>query len=136
MDLRFEADMLRALGTIVENGHIARCQAGALVFRLRLGIGRSRDRVRRQGVTGRGCGLRRGRRQASWPPVRPWHRDAIVAVPIWTTTPWTLPASLAVSLGPELDYVSGRRAPWRWKRVLLVIAEALPAVRCCATAWK
>ena len=31
--------------------------------------------------------------------------DAIVAVPIWTTTPWTLPASLAVTLGKELDYV-------------------------------
>ena len=28
-----------------------------------------------------------------------------VAIPIWTTTPWTLPASLAISLGPELDYV-------------------------------
>src|SRR5690606_41916247 len=33
--------------------------------------------------------------------------DAIVAVPIWTTTPWTLPASLAVTLGPALDYVLG-----------------------------
>src|SRR5690606_4737261 len=31
--------------------------------------------------------------------------DAIVAVPIWTTTPWTLPASLAVTLGAEIDYV-------------------------------
>ncbi|MBA6414305.1 isoleucine--tRNA ligase [Parahaliea sp. F7430] len=28
-----------------------------------------------------------------------------IAVPIWTTTPWTLPASMAVSLHPELDYV-------------------------------
>ncbi|WP_339668874.1 isoleucine--tRNA ligase [Dasania marina] len=28
-----------------------------------------------------------------------------VAVAIWTTTPWTLPASLAVSLHAELDYV-------------------------------
>ena len=27
-----------------------------------------------------------------------------VAIPIWTTTPWTLPASLAISLGPELEY--------------------------------
>ncbi len=26
-------------------------------------------------------------------------------VPIWTTTPWTLPANLAVCLHPELDYV-------------------------------
>ena len=28
-----------------------------------------------------------------------------VAVPIWTTTPWTIPANRAVSLHPELDYV-------------------------------
>ncbi len=27
-----------------------------------------------------------------------------VSVPIWTTTPWTLPASLAVTLHPELHY--------------------------------
>jgi isoleucyl-tRNA synthetase len=31
--------------------------------------------------------------------------DVEVALPIWTTTPWTLPASLAISLGPELEYV-------------------------------
>ncbi|MEH6570089.1 MAG: isoleucine--tRNA ligase [Halioglobus sp.] len=43
-----------------------------------------------------------------------------IALPIWTTTPWTLPASMAVSLHPDLDYVliegAGRA---------LVVAEAL-----------
>lgn len=43
-----------------------------------------------------------------------------IAVPIWTTTPWTLPANMAVSLNPELDYVllegDGRA---------LLVAEAL-----------
>jgi isoleucyl-tRNA synthetase len=33
------------------------------------------------------------------------HRDALFAV-IWTTTPWTLPANLAVCLNPHLDYVA------------------------------
>jgi isoleucyl-tRNA synthetase len=28
-----------------------------------------------------------------------------IAIPIWTTTPWTLPASMAVSLHPELEYL-------------------------------
>ncbi|MCB1699214.1 MAG: isoleucine--tRNA ligase [Halioglobus sp.] len=28
-----------------------------------------------------------------------------IAVPIWTTTPWTLPANMAVCLNPTLDYV-------------------------------
>ncbi len=49
----------------------------------------------------------------------------IVAVPIWTTTPWTLPASVAVTLGPELDYVLVEGPRRDGKRVLLVLAELL-----------
>lgn len=29
----------------------------------------------------------------------------VIALPIWTTTPWTLPANQAVSLNPQADYV-------------------------------
>ncbi len=29
-----------------------------------------------------------------------------IALPIWTTTPWTLPANLAIVLHPDLDYVA------------------------------
>ena len=47
-----------------------------------------------------------------------------VAVPIWTTTPWTLPASLAISLGPELTTCWSKARPratvrvagWCWPR--------------------
>ncbi|MGH8184683.1 MAG: isoleucine--tRNA ligase, partial [Rhodanobacteraceae bacterium] len=51
--------------------------------------------------------------------------DTIVAVPIWTTTPWTLPASMAVSLGPQLEYALVEGPRRNGKRVLLVVAEAL-----------
>jgi isoleucyl-tRNA synthetase len=34
------------------------------------------------------------------------HHHAELAVVIWTTTPWTLPANLAVCLNPHLDYVA------------------------------
>src|SRR6185369_17981445 len=51
--------------------------------------------------------------------------DDIVAVPIWTTTPWTLPASIAVTLGAELDYVLIEGPARGGKRLLLVVAEAL-----------
>ncbi|MGO4780242.1 isoleucine--tRNA ligase, partial [Lysobacter sp. 2RAB21] len=54
--------------------------------------------------------------------------DTLIAVPIWTTTPWTLPASLSVTVGPELDYVlvdGPQRADGG--RRLLVLAEALAA---------
>ena len=43
-----------------------------------------------------------------------------VAVVIWTTTPWTLPSSQAVSLHPELDYVLVNVGDRNW-----VVAEAL-----------
>src|SRR5262249_32985261 len=33
-------------------------------------------------------------------------RDKRAALVIWTTTPWTLPANLAVVANPELDYVA------------------------------
>jgi isoleucyl-tRNA synthetase len=44
---------------------------------------------------------------------------------IWTTTPWTLPASLAVAFNPEIDYVALEDG-----RDVYVVAEALaPEVR-------
>ena len=43
-----------------------------------------------------------------------------INVPIWTTTPWTLPANQAVSLNPAYDYVVVQTADER-----LLLAEAL-----------
>jgi len=50
--------------------------------------------------------------------------DGAAGIPIWTTTPWTLPANEAVALNAELDYVlaSGRRDG---RRLSLVIAREL-----------
>jgi len=50
--------------------------------------------------------------------------DLDVAVVIWTTTPWTLPANMAVSLHPDLDYVLVR-AETHAGRINLLLAEAL-----------
>ena len=47
-----------------------------------------------------------------------------IAIPIWTTTPWTLPANQAVALNPGLEYAvvacDGPRGPER-----LLVAEAM-----------
>lgn len=43
-----------------------------------------------------------------------------VSAVIWTTTPWTLPANLAVAVGPEIDYVF---AQVKEREVLLVAKE-------------
>ncbi|NUN47340.1 MAG: isoleucine--tRNA ligase [Candidatus Brocadiae bacterium] len=55
------------------------------------------------------------------PAEHPFTKDG-AAIVIWTTTPWTLPANLAIAVHPQADYVlvecAGRR---------LVLAEALAA---------
>jgi len=53
-----------------------------------------------------------------------------VSVVIWTTTPWTIPANLAVSLGASLDYVAVRITDAKGNENLqsneiLILAEAL-----------
>lgn len=50
--------------------------------------------------------------------------DLPLATVIWTTTPWTLPANMAVSLHPELDYVLVR-ANTAIGKLNLLLAEAL-----------
>lgn len=47
-----------------------------------------------------------------------------ISVPIWTTTPWTLPANQAVALNPELEYVVVQCEQAGHKELFLV-AEAL-----------
>ncbi len=48
--------------------------------------------------------------------------DGDISVPIWTTTPWTLPANQAVALHPELTYVLVHA-----NREYLIVAEDLLA---------
>ncbi len=47
-------------------------------------------------------------------------------VTIWTTTPWTLPANLAVAVHPQADYVAVRYAhPVTGRTLVSILAEAL-----------
>jgi isoleucyl-tRNA synthetase len=50
--------------------------------------------------------------------------DGDVGIPIWTTTPWTLPANEAVALNANLDYVlvKGR---WQGSSLAIVLADEL-----------
>lgn len=47
-----------------------------------------------------------------------------VGIPIWTTTPWTLPANLAVTLHADLDYVL-LKADWQATSIAIVVAADL-----------
>ena len=53
-----------------------------------------------------------------------------VALLIWTTTPWTLPANLAVALHAQLDYVAVKRGDEAW-----IVAEGLLASVAEACGW-
>lgn len=121
MDFKTEADIVRSLGLIAENGHLVKgykpvywsvvggsALAEAEVeyqdkvsysIDVRFAVADETDFNSRAGEVG-GSGK--------------------VSVVIWTTTPWTLPVNQAVSLHPELDYVVLQNGDER-----LIVAEAL-----------
>ncbi len=127
MDLKYEADILRALARVYANGHVARgfkpvhwCfDCGSALAEAEIEYADKQSPaidVAYDALDPRALAAKFD---------VPIDDNDIVAVPIWTTTPWTLPASLAVTLGPQLDYVLVEGA-WRDdKRVLLVLAETL-----------
>jgi isoleucyl-tRNA synthetase len=126
MDFSYEADMLRALARIVSNGHVVRgakpvywcfdCASALAEAEIEYGdkvspaVDVAYDAVDAKALAAK-FGVDAG--------------DAIVAIPIWTTTPWTLPESQAVSLGAELEYALIEGPSRDGRRVLLVIASAL-----------
>ncbi|BFI96518.1 MAG: isoleucine--tRNA ligase [Rhodanobacter sp.] len=126
MDFKYEADMVRALSRIVANGHVVRgakpvywcfdCGSALAEAEIEYGdkvspaVDVAYDAVDATALAAK-FNVDAG--------------DAVVAVPIWTTTPWTLPESQAVSLGAELEYALVDGPARDGKRVLLVIAAAL-----------
>jgi isoleucyl-tRNA synthetase len=127
MDFRYEADTVRALARIVENGHLLR-GAKPVHWCFDCGSALAEAEIEYADKVSPAVDVAYDAQD----PVALAAKfgvkldgDAIVSVPIWTTTPWTLPASLAVSLGPDLDYVLVEGPARNGKRVLLVLAEAL-----------
>ncbi len=130
MDFSYEAGMLRSLAKIIERGHLVRgskpvhwCfDCGSALAEAEIEYA---DKVS-PAVDVAYTALSAEKFATRFGAVA--DDDVQVAVPIWTTTPWTLPASLAISVGPAIDYVlvegpartdGGRR----W----LVLAETLAA---------
>lgn len=55
--------------------------------------------------------------------------DAVVSVPIWTTTPWTLPGNQAVALNADLDYSLVSVDVGRDQEHLVIATDMLERVR-------
>ena len=128
LDFRFEADEIRALAKVVENGHLLR-GVKPVYWCFDCGSALAEAEIEYQDKQSPAVDVAyaaRNPQAVSRAFGSELPEGVEVAIPIWTTTPWTLPASLAISLGPELDYVlvegpakaDGSR---RW----LVLAEAL-----------
>jgi len=127
MDFKFEADEIRAFAKVIENGHLVRGEkpvhwcfdCGSALAEAEIeyqdkqswAIDVAYDALDPQALAAKfGASVDEG---------------DVVAVPIWTTTPWTLPASMAVALGPDIDYVLIEGPARNGRRVLLVVAELL-----------
>ncbi len=129
MNYRFEANILRTLGEIIDNGHLVK-GAKPVHWCLDCGSALAEAEVEYQDKTSPAIDV--AYVAVDQAAVRALFGDAAVeiAIPIWTTTPWTLPASLAVSLHPELEYslvVHGERG--------LVLASELVDAVCARIGW-
>ena len=126
MDFQTEADTIRSLGRIAGNGHLVKGYKP--VYWSVVGASALAEaEVEYQEKTSTQIDVRYAAAdEASFLAAFTCEEqgEGEVAVVIWTTTPWTLPSSQAVSMGEGLDYAlvqcSVNGAPAR-----LVLAEAL-----------
>ncbi|MDP3010556.1 MAG: isoleucine--tRNA ligase [Methylococcales bacterium] len=124
MDFAFEADIVRSLGKIVANGHIAKgskpvhwctdCGSALAEAEVEYEDKHSPAIDVRFTVANEDAFL------ANCHHVPDHEGHGALSVVIWTTTPWTLPANQGVALNPDLDYAVVQCPTER-----LVIAEAL-----------
>jgi isoleucyl-tRNA synthetase len=109
MDFKFEADIIRSLGTIISRGHVHRGHK-PVHWCADCGSALAEAEVEYQDKTSPAIDVRfeaadvadflaRCERSPGDAGSGPIH------VVIWTTTPWTLPANRAVALHPDFDYV-------------------------------
>lgn len=120
MDFSFEADMLRSLAKIIARGHLAR-GVKPVHWCFDCGSALAEAEIEYADKTSPAVDVAYvAKDPQAMARAFGVQTDETVAVPIWTTTPWTLPASMAVTLGPDIDYVLVRGP-----NGLLVLAEAL-----------
>ena len=105
MDFTFEANIVRTLAQIIDNGHLHK-GFKPVHWCTDCGSALAEAEVEYQDKYSPAIDV-------AFAAVKPAEFNAVcgssyageIAVPIWTTTPWTLPANMAVSLNPDLEYV-------------------------------
>ncbi len=109
MDFRFEADIIRALGSIIAAGHVYK-GFKPVHWCVDCGSALAEAEVEYEERTSPAIDVRFEALDDEAVMARcrhvPDHEGhGPLSVLIWTTTPWTLPANQAVALHPDLDYV-------------------------------
>jgi isoleucyl-tRNA synthetase len=109
MDFKVEADIIRTLGQVIEQGHLHK-GSKPVHWCTDCGSALAEAEVEYEDKTSPAIDVRfevlddeaflsRVQKSEAHPGEGP------IAIVIWTTTPWTLPANQAVALHPDLDYV-------------------------------
>lgn len=105
MDYRYEADAIRALAKIVAKGHLQRGEK-PVYWCTDCGSSLAEAEVEYRDKSSPSIYVRFDAVDpAKLLQIFQISAAAPVIVPIWTTTPWTLPANQAVCLHPEITYV-------------------------------
>ncbi|MCW8963226.1 MAG: isoleucine--tRNA ligase [Gammaproteobacteria bacterium] len=125
MNYEFEANIIRSLGKLIENGHLHK-GSKPVYWCTDCRSALAEAEVEYQDKTSPAIDVRfsvidsAAFEAASGASVG----DLGASMPIWTTTPWTLPANQAVCLHPDLEYVVVK-ATIAGQQEILVLAEAL-----------
>jgi isoleucyl-tRNA synthetase len=124
MDYRFEADIVRALGRIIANGHLHK-GSKPVHWCSDCGSALAEAEVEYEDKTSPAIDVRFAVLEEQALLTRCEHASdhpghGPISVVIWTTTPWTLPANQGVAVHPELEYVLVQAGNER-----LLLAEAL-----------
>lgn len=128
MDFTYEANAIRALSKVVANGHLQRGQK-PVHWCTSCGSALAEAEVEYKDKTSPSIDV-------AFDAVE--YQDVLtlfdadhdivsrVIMPIWTTTPWTLPANQAVSVNPKINYAL-IEAKFNNEAVAFIVAEALSA---------
>jgi len=105
MNFKTEADIVRSLGKIIEKGHLVKGQK-PVNWCLDCGSSLAEAEVEHQDKTSDSIDVKYLAADQSAIAAKFGATDAKdISMVIWTTTPWTLPASMAVTLNEDFTYL-------------------------------
>ncbi len=125
MDYVYEANTVRALAKIIANGHLHRGQKPVhWCIACGSALAEAEVEYRDKSSPAIDVGFEAEDAKTIFKLFDLGEAQGRVIVPIWTTTPWTLPANQAVTVHPELIYTLVQ-CEWRGQPTYFVLAKDL-----------